>query len=175
MQKKELMPARIMIDEGLALQRVESDDAEDLFQIIQSAPEIKLNVTWPASVNSVEDTSESIKYLLKEDKFQPYALKENNSTIGYIGTWKPDNKQHEIGFSYFLDKNKRGRGYVTRALQRLMQVAKEKLQARMFVVNIIDTNEASKAIAAKLGFEATDKLLKDEVLKAMLRRYERPA
>jgi RimJ/RimL family protein N-acetyltransferase len=44
-----------------------------------------------------------------------------------------------------------------------------------FLVNITDSNKPSQAVAAKLGFKPTDKLMKDRVLTEPTRRYERPA
>jgi RimJ/RimL family protein N-acetyltransferase len=168
------MPAEIVIDNDLSLRQLVPDDAEAMFQIIQDAPEIKQNVTWSASVHSLDDARRGIEQLLRENK-SPYVLQEGEETIGFAGIWYSKDNEHELGFSYFLAKDKRGHGYITRAIKALMQATKENLSINTFAVNIIDANEPSKAIAAKLGFKATDILLEDKALPALIRRYERPA
>lgn len=168
------MPAEVSIDDHLSLRQLTSDNAEDLFQIIKDDPEIGQNVTWPAGIHSLEDTRRAIEQLLSEDK-TPYVLQENGETIGFAGAWYPEDRQHEVGLSYFLAKDKRGHGFVTRTVQGLMQAATDSMPVDTFVANIIDGNGPSIAIIEKLGFKRTDELKYDEALQAQIRRYERPA
>jgi RimJ/RimL family protein N-acetyltransferase len=177
MSTRKISPASssISIDGVLMLRRITTDDAEDLFKIIQEDPGIGQNVTWAGLVHGLADAQRGIEQLLKERK-SPYVLQEDGVTIGFAGTWKYENKDDEIGFSYFLDKNRRGHGYITRTVQKLMEVIKdEDPSIGTFTVNITDSNKPSQAIAAKLGFKPTDKLMKDRVLVEPTRRYVRPA
>ncbi|HEX5744367.1 MAG TPA: GNAT family N-acetyltransferase [Candidatus Saccharimonadales bacterium] len=166
---------KIIIDDGLLLRRITPDDAEDMFKIIQADSGIGRNVTWAGLVHSLDDAHKGIEQLLKEFK-SPYVLQENGVTIGFAGTWGYPGKDHEVGFSYFLAKEKRGHGYVTRTVRKLMEaVRNDNPSVDTFIVNITDSNKASQAVAEKLGFKATDKLMKDRVLTEPTRRYERPA
>ncbi|MHB1060146.1 MAG: hypothetical protein ACYC0F_19980, partial [Rhodanobacter sp.] len=61
------------------------------------------------------------------------------------------------------------------AVQKLMETVQQNLPVvDTFVVYITEANVSSQAIAAKLGFEATDKIVRDK-LPEPTRRYERPA
>lgn len=169
------MPPEIVVNDDLALGWLIPDDAETLFPIILNDPEIKRNVTWPANVHSLDGTRRRIERLTQEEDKSPYVLQKNGVTIGFVGAWGVKDNEHEIGFSYFLAKNRRGHGYITFAVRKMMEVAMENLPIETFAVNITDTNKSSQAIAAKLGFKATDILTKDKVLPELIRRYERPA
>lgn len=165
------LPDEITIDDNLSLRRFVEDDAESLFRIIQDDPDIKQSVSWPTQAHSPEDVRRIIKRLLQEDR-APYVLREKGVTVGFVGAWGVKDNENEIGFSYFLAKDKRGHGYITRAVQKLMEVTKQTLPINTFVVNITEANTPSQAVAAKLGFKPTDVLQKGD-LPAPTRRYER--
>lgn len=168
------MPDEIMIDKNMKLRRITVDDAEALFHIIREDPGIGKSVTWPASVQNLEDTRQGIRQLSNRENLYPYVLQEKGTTIGYAGAWDSQYGKNEIGFSYFLAKSKRGRGFVNLAVKNLMSVVKQVFPVDMFVVYITEGNEPSKAVAMKLGFKSTDKLRYDKALKKIIRRYERP-
>jgi RimJ/RimL family protein N-acetyltransferase len=168
-----LMPPEIVIGQNLSLRQLVPGDAEALFAIIQSSPDIKSSVTWPASVDSIEDARAGIEQLLEENPYR-YTLQEDSATIGYVGMYDSDVSDNAFGLGYFLAVEKRGRGITTTVLDQLMRSVKNNVPVDMFVAYIIDSNKPSQAVVSKLGFAATDILLKDKALQAMIRRWERP-
>lgn len=168
------MPAEIAIDDGLSLRHITPEDAEELFPIIQDDPEISRNVTWPARSYDLDSTRQNIEQLLQGPK-DPYVLQRDGQTIGFAGTWDSEDIDNAIGFSYFLAKDERGNGYMNRAVNGLMRVVRQKREVDTFLANIEDSNDTSKAVALGLGFEATDVLIWENILKVYIRRWEKPA
>lgn len=167
------LPGEITIDDNLSLRRLVEDDAESLFRIIQDDLGIKQSVSLAVEAHSLEDVRRAIRRLLQENK-APYVLQEKGVTVGFVSAWGVRDNEHEIGLSYFLAKDKRGHGYITRAVQKLMEVTKQILPINTFIVNITEANTPSQAVAARLGFKPTDALRKGD-LPAPTRRYERSA
>jgi len=166
------MPAEIVVDENLVLRYIRPDDARELFKIIEEDPEIKHNVSWPARTHTLADARRNIEQLLRDPR-APYVLQEKGVIIGFVGTWDSERSQKEVGFSYFLAKSSRGHGYSIKAVQSLMQATQASRPVDTFLVNIADTNEASKAVAKHLGFKPTGVLITDGDLQVPTRRYER--
>lgn len=84
--------------------------------------------------------------------FGMFALIEKSSGLylGQAGPWYPDGwPGTEIGWS--LHPDARGRGYVTEAALATMDFAFETLGWERVVHSIVPDNEASKAVAQRLG------------------------
>lgn len=168
------MPAEITIGDGLSLRYIEPSDAEELLPIIQSDSEIRRSVTWPVRSHDLDSTRQCIDQLLQDPK-DPYVVQKDDRAVGFAGTWDSEDIDRAIGLSYFLAKDERGNGYIKRAVNGLMQVVKQNREVDLFLANIEDGNDPSLAVVQSLGFEATNVLTWENVLKVYIRRWEKPA
>ncbi len=166
------LPPEIEVNDVLSLRLLEPDDSEDVFRILQDAPEIQSYVTWTASIKVTEDVRAKIEEF-QEKGDRRYALLEGQQVIGYgalYNSWINIENEYEIG--YFCAPEKRGRGYTKATAIRLMEVAREILGAQSFALYIDDGNSPSKTLAASLGFVPTEEFKEDPVLNCLERRYE---
>ncbi len=130
---------------------------------------------WPAIYHNVWSRPESFRYMLLETTgSEPEAqdrirrtidfqkdrhayfvcLKSTNEAIGFTGIAPLEgNVWEETGIC--LGPDFWGQGYGWQVLQSLLALAKE-LGAKTFVYSSWEENEASRALAAKAGFEQYD-------------------
>ena len=152
-------------------------DAAAIFAILKKDPEIQEHfVTWTSGLHSEHEVREAIVKFQETRYF--FGIIESETLIGYIGTWRvadkpdstPDGQLYDMG--YFIDPDKRGSGIVTDAARALIDAVSQKLPVDVMALYIWDENEASKAVARKLGAHPTDILEFDELLGVHDRRWE---
>jgi RimJ/RimL family protein N-acetyltransferase len=90
---------------------------------------------------------------------------------GYFGTPPQVN---DYGFGYFLDPKERGNGFVTRAIQKLMDTVVKNLRVNQFVAFCEDSNTESISVLLKLGFKPTNKTFPEPINGWIERKYEKP-
>ncbi|MCB9823062.1 GNAT family N-acetyltransferase [Candidatus Nomurabacteria bacterium] len=160
---------------GVVLRRLQVDDSERIFEILQSDPDIsKYYVTWTAGIKSQEDVEARINNFV-ESHAARYGIFFNGELVGYIGIWKvvDNTREDEYDIGYFCDPKYRGQGVVTRATSALVASATQNVKVSSFALYIADRNQASQAVARNLGFTRTEETIVDEILKIEERRYER--
>lgn len=84
--------------------------------------------------------------------FGYFAVEETagGAFVGAVGIWKsPGWPETELG--YWLVREQQGKGYALEACRRCLAFAREELRAPTLVSYIAPTNEASMALARKLG------------------------
>ncbi len=169
------IPKVIAATHGVVLRRLQPEDADRIHEILQSDLDIsKCYVTWTAGARSKEDIKLRINGFIKSSAAR-YGIFLEGKLIGYIGAWKVANNSHkdEYDIGYFCDPEFRGQGIVTNATNTLMAAATQNVKVSSFALYIADKNQASQAVAIKLGFSRTDETIFDDILKIEERRYER--
>ena len=162
-----LMPANIQIDGDASLRQIVPADAEVLMSIVDANPDTREYVTWASQVKAPSD----VVSVLQEHSESPamigrYALTHNDVVKGYIGIF-PGFQTGEYGLGYFIDQSLRGRGYITRGVAAIIEVAKATLHPKHLYLQIALPNMASIVVARRLGFEPAE-----EVWDESLQMYE---
>ncbi len=136
-----------------------SGDAEAIGAIIADNPEIRQYVGWIKGLETVQDIRDRLE-LFQEKKALRYGVVKEGKLVGYVGMFRfPDNKfDGEYDLGYFLDKEARGEGLVTRGVEALISEAESHLDPSplSFALYIEDGNTESLAVADRTHFEASD-------------------
>ncbi len=160
---------------GVVLRRLQVEDSERIFEILQADPDIsKYYVTWTAGIKTKQDVELRINGFIKSHAAR-YGVFFNGKLVGYIGIWKVEDnaREDEYDIGYFCDPKFRGQGVVTKATSALIASATQNVKVSSFALYIADRNKASQAVARNLGFSRTEEVAFDDILKIEERRYER--
>ncbi len=152
------LPDCMPIAAGLELKKFEPGDASALFEILERNPEVKETVAWAAKVDAAEDVEPRMRNLSNEVYDGRFVIINGGRLIGYVGA-HPGQQDHEFGVSYMLDKTARGKGYVSQALNILVEALETHVYARHIYSQIIIGNESSEAVALRLGFQPAETLI----------------
>lgn len=160
---------------GVVLRRLQVEDSERIFEILQSDPEIsKYYITWTVGVTSNQDVEDRISDFVISHSAR-YGIFLDGILVGYIGLVQYEGRKNEDEYDigYFCDPSCRGKGIVTSAASALIAAATQHIKVSSFALYIADRNKASQAVANNLGFSRTDETHFDEILNIEERRYER--
>ena len=146
---------RIEIDEHLAIRPYTQDDVEGMFPRLTNE---KAELFMIASIDNMQDISDlRIQIdrgngLLREGKRLGGAI-ELGSRI--VGTCRISHIRYgEDGdLGYWLFKEARGKGLVTRCSAALLDIVFSKLNLQRVTIGAAPSNERSVAVAKRLGFE----------------------
>lgn len=152
------LPDRMSIAESLELKKFEPTDTPALFDIVTRNPEIKETVAWAAKVDDVDEIEPRMRHLSNGAYDGRFVIINGGRLIGYVGA-HPGQQDHEFGVSYMLDKTARGKGYVSQALNILVEALETHVYARHIYSQIIIGNESSEAVALRLGFQPAETLI----------------
>lgn len=172
------MPREIIVNYATRLRLLVPEDAERLFEIFKTDPEIQERVTWTHGLKTAGDVSRAIVGF-QTNKSIRYGIIHNDELAGYVGMWPDhgymDGESHEgwFGIGYFLDHDYRGNGLVQQATNTMMAVAEANFNVRKWSVYVEDNNISSRAVLEKLGFVATDNTYDEPVMHVEERQWEK--
>ncbi len=140
----------------LILRPFKKEDAEDVFECWESDPDVAKYMFW-TSHNDIEKTKEWIAFEIgqieKEDWYR-FAI-ELKGTKELIGTaliyYEEEVSCWEIGYN--LGKKYWGKGYITEAMEKVIEFAVEQLAISQIVGRYAKENPASGNVMKKLGFQ----------------------
>lgn len=146
-----------------------NDSVEFYNLIINSKGCLEKWLTWVESVESKEDTDESLKLRimrLVENKGYPtwFAIIYKEKLAGTIGfnDIDEDNNVGEMG--YFLGESFQQKGVMSRAYKTVIDYGFKTLGLNRVEVYIADGNENSKALPKRFGFTEEGKIRQAEWL-----------
>jgi putative acetyltransferase len=145
--------------ERLILRPVTENDTEAIFEYSRNG-NIGLNAGWKPH-ESMDDTREIMKlvFLDKENVFG-IVLKENDKLVGSIGLIPDPKRQNDktrmIG--YAIAESCWNKGYTTEAVRALIRFGFEKLGLQLISAYCYPSNERSKKVLKKCGFDYEGKL-----------------
>ncbi len=87
--------------------------------------------------------------------FINFAIVLKNQVIGGIGLENLNQKQAEIGF--WLNKNYRGQGIMTKALKEMINFAKNELSINKIIAYVLPENLKGQKVLEKNGFQLINK------------------
>ena len=151
--------------ERLILRRIEPRDDKDMFDYA-SRPEVTEYLLWMPHVN-IEATRGYIEFIQTRYKKGLYAdwaleLKENRKMIGTCGYANIDSSALRCEIGYVLSPEYRKKGYMTEAINAILDLTFSKLFFESAELRIMDENADSARLAERVGFRL-DRVIKDEL------------
>ena len=138
--------------------------ARDLYEVVNKNRDFfRPWLGWVGFVNSSEDEFEVAKMVARADT-NKYLLYENMRLCGMVGTVREDDVNRTVEIGYWLDKNVNGRGVMTRAVEKVQDLAFEMGGANRVEIRCATENRASRAIPERLNFHLDGILRQAEVL-----------
>ncbi|MCL2451612.1 GNAT family N-acetyltransferase [Candidatus Saccharibacteria bacterium] len=171
----------IEVREDISLRPLRKSDAERILEILDADPEIRNRVTIAGKIKSRQDVINEVEKARNDKIMIRYTILSGENPIGLVSFWRDEGyvsgvpQPDDYGFGYFLDPEYRGRGIITAALERLMNVAEQNLTVRQFIAFCEDDNKASLAALQKLSFQSTNEIYPEPRFGWEERKYVRPA
>lgn len=170
----------VRVRDDIVLRPLNVYDADSMLGILDADPTIRERVSVAAKMRTPVNVEEQVETSLKDGDLIRYAIVESDTTIGLVSFWRdidnpfdaPDNPD-DYGFGFFLDPSKRGKGIVTDAVEKIMDLAVQSLEVRQFIAYCEDDNPDSIAVLSKLGFQPTDITLTEQSSGWVERKYVR--
>ncbi|MBO5870768.1 MAG: GNAT family N-acetyltransferase [Clostridia bacterium] len=158
--------------ERLILRYIESEDADDMFEYA-SIPEVCEYLLWSPHVN-IEATKGYIEFLQKRyvrGLFGDWAvvLKEENKMIGTCGYAHIDSRVNQCEIGYVLSPKYRNKGYMTEAVNAVLELTFEKLGMLNAKLRIIKQNYDSIRLAEHIGFKLDEIIESEMEIKGVMR------
>jgi ribosomal-protein-alanine N-acetyltransferase len=145
----------------LVLRQIKSEDAEDLWKLRNNSQIMEFMDISP--MQSIREAWEQINYLSRnfiEEQLPIWAitLKEDslaetkNKMIGYLGYTRWDKKHFRAEIAYVLEPAFWHKGFMSEAIQAVLQVGFEQMELHSVEGNVNPTNIASIKILEKFNF-----------------------
>lgn len=139
--------------ERLLLRPFRESDAEAFFKCCQN-PNIGNNAGWKPH-GSLEESQEILRSVfISQSGIWAIILKENGRLIGSVGIIpdpKRENPQARM-LGYWLDESHWGKGYMTEAVQPVLDYGFNTLQLSLITANCYPHNERSQQVLKRHGF-----------------------
>ena len=139
--------------ERLLLRPFRESDAEAFFECCQN-PNIGNNAGWKPH-RSLEESQEILRSVfISQPGIWAIILKEDGRLIGSVGIIpdpKRENPQARM-LGYWLDESHWGKGYMTEAVQSVLDYGFNTLQLNLITANCYPHNERSQKVLKRHGF-----------------------
>ena len=155
----------IQVDEELKLLPLNKSHTKRILEILEADKSIRRKVSVASRINSPIDIENEIEYYRNTTGLIRYTLLRASNPVGLVSFWREDGlfwgevNLDNYGFGFFLDPNERGKGIITRSVQKIMDTAVKNMKVEQFIAFCEDNNKESVSVLAKLGFEPTDDTL----------------
>lgn len=170
--RKLLLSSLPIETERLILRNIEIDDAYDMYEY-SSIPDVSQYLMWYPHIN-LAATEGYIEFLQKRYLRGLYAdwgvvLKDSGKMIGTCGyaAVEPSTGIFEIG--YVLSPLYRHCGYMTEAVNAVLDLSFNKLGFSKAILRIIDENKPSISLAERVGFKLDRIFNAEMVIKEKIR------
>ncbi|MCD2255508.1 GNAT family N-acetyltransferase [Agrilactobacillus fermenti] len=144
------------INDHLSLRRLTIQDAQPLFGLVQRNISILQDyMPWATPNMTVEDEANWIQNMLKKSidgTVYAFVLLFDDQVIGALDLHHidPINQHAEIG--YWLDQSHQGQGLMTKAVQKLEEIAFYELDLQRIEIQAVTQNTASRGIPERLNY-----------------------
>ncbi len=150
----------------LILRRLQYSDTQDIFDYARY-PEVSKHLIWEAHETEM-DTLEFLNFVMeKYNKNQPapwgISLKEESRIIGTIGYLDWDKKNYKAELGYVLHCYYWKKGYMTEALQRVVDFGFNKMYLNRIEARTVPENIPSQKLLEKVGFKK-EGLLREQMI-----------
>jgi len=98
--------------------------------------------------------------------WMPYAIYAEQTIVGLLAlAYRPDSSDDYWIYHFFIDQQHQGQGYGTAALGTLIDLVTEHHpKCRQLNLTVHPENDRAQQLYSRLGFEATDHLINEEVV-----------
>lgn len=154
------------VRQNVILRLVDPDDAASLYeQIEKTRPQLAKFMPWGDSTKSVEDERVFLEYCegrIAEQKLWNASIIIDGKAVGMIDLHNIDSDNEKAEVGYWLGGEYQGNGVMTDCLSKLLEIGFEELNLHKIKLLAEQVNEASNAVAKKVGF-VLEGQLKDEI------------
>lgn len=146
----------IKIDSEIELKQLEQSNSLEIFNLIDSQREyLGKWLPFVAQTHKVADTERFVQAIINapaDSLDYVFTIRKNDEFIGLIGFKGTDkqNKKTEIG--YWLSEAQQKQGIVTKSVDKLCDLAFNKMGINRIVIKCAVGNSSSKNIPKRLGF-----------------------
>lgn len=144
------------LDQNVKMRLMAECDASSMFVASERNREhLRPWMPWIEVTNGVKDTLIFVKSALAEHEKgngYPFVIVDGERVIGTIGHHHHNPRDHEIYIGYWLDSEYLGRGIMTRACRRLIDITFGEMTIHRIVIQANVENVASRKVAERLGF-----------------------
>lgn len=147
---------KLQIREGLELQLVSEDRAEELRDLVLgNYDHLRPWLPWVSKNYSVDTAINFIRFgvegFRKRNSLQTWLVKDG-MIVGGLGFNNVDGVNQSVEIGYWLAKTETGSGLMTESCRALIAHAFEELGIHRVVIRCARENETSLAIPVRLGF-----------------------
>jgi ribosomal-protein-serine acetyltransferase len=150
-------PGTLSVDAELALVPVHPNDAGEIFAVVEAhRDDLREWLTW---VDDTRNVSDLRRYALtaqtrREERIGfDYSLRLNGVVAGGIGLHNFDWAGRNAHIGYWLARDARGRGAITRAARAITTFAFTRLGLHRLEIRCVVENRRSRAVAERLGYQ----------------------
>lgn len=173
----------LKLDDRLAFKEVSSAHSDELFQRIDSnRAHLETWFPWVETTRAASDTDAFVRSVVEaraRGEACTAVIREEGRVVGLVGVHPIDRPNRSGDLGYWLTKDAEGRGIMTRSAAALVEYCFESMELNRIVLRAAVQNGASRAVAARLGFQQEGVMREveaypggyvDLVLYSMLRR-----
>jgi ribosomal-protein-serine acetyltransferase len=157
----------IIVDEEITLRLQSPDNAEAMHEIIDAERD---RLAQLRSVTSAKTVAEHRKRLEELDADRAagnsveYAIWFSGALAGEVGFQELEGDNNAGLMHYWLRESCTGKGIMTRAARALTRYGFEHLNLNRIEISMVTSNDASRAIPARLGYQY-EGTLRDEIVR----------
>jgi ribosomal-protein-alanine N-acetyltransferase len=157
------------------LREINPRDAEDYYSYMNRI-EMEEFLTAQNRPGTVEQALEELQYWkslfpLKRSVYWAIALAENNKMIGTVGFNHISFIHARAEISYDLDPDYWGNGYMTGAIESILDFADQMLELVRIQATVIVDNQKSIKVLERCGFQREGTMKKYEIVKNQHKDY----
>ncbi|MEO0588511.1 MAG: GNAT family protein, partial [Planctomycetota bacterium] len=150
------------IGDGVRLRPYTTDDAEALYRALEADRDaIGTFMLWVYDVDSIDKARSTIEQWVKqndEHRTLALAIEHEGKLLGSAFHCNANRGHDTVEIGYWLTVDARGRGIATRAVRTLLDLTFDDCGFHRAFLRIAPDNEASVAIAGRLGLECEGKM-----------------
>lgn len=155
-----------IVRENIKLRLVEPADAASLYeQIEKTRPQLAKYMPWGDTTRSVADERKFLEYCqtqIAAQKLWNASILIDGQAVGMIDLHEIDQANSHADVGYWLGGQYQGNGVMTDCLKKLLEIGFDELKLHKIKLLAEVVNEASNAVAKKVGFQL-EGTLKDEI------------
>ena len=141
----------------LQLMLAEPEYSEALFALVDSNRDyLKTWLPWLDNNTTVQDSEDFLRHCLK-NYFSKTSLVTllmvDDKLVGTAGFNSINRLNCEAEIGYWLDQKNMGNGYVTTAVQKIIEIGFNQYKLNRQIIRVASGNHSSRAIAKRLGFQ----------------------
>lgn len=141
----------------IKLKYLEASHAEELFSLVQQNREYLRQ--WLPWVDSTKTSKDSLQFIelcqkqKKENQGEQFGVFLHNKLIGMVGQHQISWAHKRTSLGYWLSQNETGQGFMTQAIQKVLQLTFEKQNLNCVEIRAAVENLKSRAVPEKFGFK----------------------